>query len=148
MRCSPPALPLLLLPTPNGEYLPKPVDPLFLIQSTHHQLLRHQAASPNSLRFMGGLPCPAWRLVAVFRWPSHPKTALGVGRRQEKYALLRCGARVAVSAGLSPLLSAVYRLCALSVASAGPRERGTQTRTCSVLAAVRCAAVLVALLRI
>jgi hypothetical protein len=50
---------------PNGEYLPKSVDPLkrvgevifdrgndFLIQSTHHQLPRHQAASPNSLRFM------------------------------------------------------------------------------------------------
>jgi hypothetical protein len=50
---------------PNGEYLPKPVDPLlrvdedifdrsilFLIQSTHHQLPRHQAASPHSLRFI------------------------------------------------------------------------------------------------
>jgi hypothetical protein len=50
---------------PNIEYLPKPVDPLqredegifdsgnlFLIQSTHHQLPRHQAANPNSLRFM------------------------------------------------------------------------------------------------
>jgi hypothetical protein len=50
---------------PNGGYLPKPVDPLqrvdegifdrgnlFLIQSTHHQLPRHQAASPHSLRFM------------------------------------------------------------------------------------------------